>query len=87
MEDLVKRGGSVAVLDMNEELAAEVIKQLGEDKTKFFECNVLETESIEKAVKGAAEWAKQTGYKIGGVIAAAGVATPARVCTRVTEHR
>lgn len=67
------------MLDMNEELASEVIKDIGADKTKFFECNVLETESIEAAVKGAVEWSKSTGKKVGGVIAAAGVSTPAKV--------
>jgi hypothetical protein len=64
---------------MNEELAAEVVKEIGGGKTKFFECNVLETESIASAVKGALAWAKETGKEIGGVLAAAGVSTPAKV--------
>jgi 3-hydroxyacyl-CoA dehydrogenase/3-hydroxy-2-methylbutyryl-CoA dehydrogenase len=45
----------------------------------FFEANVLETESIAAAVKGALAWSKETGKEIGGVIAAAGVSTPAKV--------
>lgn len=64
---------------MNEDLAAEVVKEIGQGKVKFFECNVLETDSIAAAVKGSLEWAKQTGKEIGGVIAAAGVSTPAKV--------
>jgi hypothetical protein len=65
---------------MNEELAEELVKEVGGGKTKFFETNVLETESIASAVKGALEWVKETGKEVGGVIAAAGVSTPAKVC-------
>ena len=65
---------------MNEELAQELVKEIGGGKTKFFQCNVLETESIEAAVKGSLDWVKETGKEVGGVIAAAGVSTPAKVC-------
>jgi hypothetical protein len=64
---------------MNEELAAEAVKEIGSGKAKFFEANVLETESIASAVKGALAWVKETGKEVGGVIAAAGVSTPAKV--------
>ena len=83
MEDICRKGGHVAVLDMNEELATELVKEIGCGKTKFFECNVLETESVAAAVKGAVEWAKETGKMVGGVIAAAGVSTPAKVSLSV----
>jgi len=66
---------------MNEELAQELVKEIGGGKTKFFETNVLETESVTAAVKSALAWAKETGKQIGGVIAAAGVSTPAKVCS------
>jgi 3-hydroxyacyl-CoA dehydrogenase/3-hydroxy-2-methylbutyryl-CoA dehydrogenase len=79
VEDICAKGGYVAILDMNEELAQEVVNEIGGGKTKFFEANVLETESIAAAVKGALAWSKQTGKEIGGVIAAAGVSTPAKV--------
>jgi len=59
---------------MNEELAQELVKEIGGGKTKFFQCNVLETE------KGSLDWVKETGKEVGGVIAAAGVSTPAKVC-------
>jgi hypothetical protein len=78
--DICRNGGYAAILDMNEELGAEVVNEIGGGKTKFFETNVLETESIAAAVKGALEWVKQTGKEVGGVIAAAGVSTPAKVC-------
>jgi hypothetical protein len=63
---------------MNEELAKEVVKECP-GKTKFFQANVLETESISAAFKGVLEWVKETGKEVGGVIAAAGVSTPAKV--------
>jgi len=67
---------------MNEELAQELVKEIGGGKTKFFQCNVLETESIEAAVKGSLDWVKETGKEVGGVIAAAGVSTPAKILDR-----
>jgi 3-hydroxyacyl-CoA dehydrogenase/3-hydroxy-2-methylbutyryl-CoA dehydrogenase len=78
VEDICRGGGYVAIFDMNEKLANEVTTDWG-GKTKFFETNVLHTESVASAVKGALEWVKQTGMEVGGVIAAAGVSTPAKV--------
>lgn len=79
VEDICAKGGYVAILDQNEELATGVVKDIGGGKTKFFQANVLETESIASAVKGALAWVKETGKEVGGVIAAAGVSTPAKV--------
>ena len=81
VEDICRAGGYVAILDMNEELAQELVKEIGGGKTKFFETNVLETESITAAVKGTVAWVEETGKEVGGVIAAAGVSTPAKVCS------
>ncbi|KAG5657535.1 hypothetical protein KAF25_006099 [Fusarium avenaceum] len=81
VEDICANGGNVAILDMNEENGQDLVKKLS-SSTKFFECNVLETESVAKAVQGAAEWAKETGKSLGGVIAAAGVSTPATILDR-----
>ncbi len=69
----------MAVLDMNEELAQELVNEIGGGKTKFFQTNVLKTESIAAAVKGTLEWVKETGKEVGGVIAAAGVGGGAKV--------
>jgi hypothetical protein len=69
---------------MNEELAQDVVNQIGGGKAKFFQANVLETESIAAAVKGALAWSRETGKEIGGVIAAAGVSTPAKVRLQTT---
>ncbi|PMD61126.1 putative 3-hydroxyacyl-CoA dehydrogenase-like protein [Hyaloscypha bicolor E] len=80
--DICRNGGYAAILDMNEELASELVKEIGGDRTKFFETNVLETESIAAAVTRALEWVKETGKEVGGVIAAAGVSTPAKILDR-----
>ncbi|KAF1737524.1 hypothetical protein MY4038_009016 [Beauveria bassiana] len=83
-EDIVAQGGHVAVLDQNEENGQEFIKTLG-SAARFFVCDVLESESIAKAVQGTAEWAKQSGKTIGGAITAAGVALPAPIVNRHGE--
>lgn len=70
---------------MNEELGAELIEEIGGGRTKFFETNVLETDSIAAAVKGALAWAGETGKEVGGVIAAAGVSNPAKASYEPTK--
>ncbi len=66
---------------MNEELAGSLVAEFPKN-TKFFECNVLETESVAAAVKGSLAWVKETGFELGGVVAAAGVSTPAKIIDR-----
>jgi hypothetical protein len=63
---------------MNDENGAAIVSKLG-PQTKFFVCNVLETDSIKAAVDGTVAWVKETGKPLGGVIPAAGVSTPATV--------
>eukprot|EP01045_Picozoa_sp_COSAG04_P024250 COSAG04_NODE_3000_length_3291_cov_2.643595_2_plen_235_part_00 len=48
------RGGNVAIFDLNAERGGELVSELG-DQTAFFECNVMEEESIDAAVAGAHE--------------------------------
>ncbi|KAF6805051.1 3-hydroxyacyl- dehydrogenase [Colletotrichum sojae] len=81
VEEICKSGGNVSILDMNEDLGNELVAKLG-SSAKFFVCDVLDTESIEAAVKGTAEWVKQSGKPIGGVIPAAGVGNPATILDR-----
>lgn len=76
--EVIKNGGNVAILDMNED-GHDLVKEAG-SSAKFFVCDVLNSESVTKAVQGTAEWAKSTNKPIGGVIPAAGVSTPATVC-------
>ncbi|OAA47909.1 3-hydroxyacyl-CoA dehydrogenase [Metarhizium rileyi] len=78
--ELIKNGANVAILDLNED-GHEMVKDVG-SCAKFFVCDVLDTESITKAVQGTAEWAKASSKPIGGVIPAAGVSTPATILNR-----
>lgn len=80
VQALVKAGGYVSILDQaDEETGQALVKELGSTAAKFFKCNVLKTESIASAVQGTADWAKETGKPMGGVIPAAGVSLPATV--------
>lgn len=63
---------------MNDENGAAIVSKLGK-QTKFFVCNVLESDSIKAAVDGTVAWVKETGKPLAGVIPAAGVSTPATV--------
>lgn len=78
VEEICKNGGNAAIFDMNDELGEELVKELG-SAGKFFVCNVLDTDSIAKAVQDTVNWIKETGKTLGGVIPAAGVSTPATV--------
>ncbi len=66
---------------MNEELGQALLKELGTERLRFFQADVSSTESIAAAVKGSIDWVKQTGKELGGVVAAAGVANPSKVCS------
>ncbi|PBP15851.1 3-hydroxyacyl-CoA dehydrogenase [Diplocarpon rosae] len=85
VEDIAAKGGHAAILDMNEELATEVVAAIGGGKTKFFKTDVLDTESVKSAVEGAVQWISETGKVVGGVIAAAGVSAPAKILDRNLE--
>ncbi|KAK8032711.1 short chain dehydrogenase [Apiospora arundinis] len=81
-EELVRAGGYVAVLDMNDDNGAAVVAQLGADKARFFQCNVTEAESIAAAIKGTIAWVQETGKPLGGVIPAAGISLPSTMLDR-----
>ena len=76
--DLHASGAYVSLLDLNAEAGAEVVKELGE-RAIFFETDVAETSSVEKAVEGTAKWIEKTGKPMGGVVAAAGVGAAQKV--------
>ena len=78
-QDLCQAGGYIACFDMNVDLGATLVKELGEDRAKFFHVDVSDTESIAKAVKDTLLWVQKTGKEVGGVIAAAGGSTPAKI--------
>lgn len=64
---------------MNEELGRALINSIGDDRARFFPTDVANTESITSAINGTLKWARETGMDLGGVVAAAGVANPAKV--------
>ncbi|KAK6526727.1 hypothetical protein TWF281_009929 [Arthrobotrys megalospora] len=81
--DIVAKGGNVAILDLNETLAKEVIAaSTSSSKVKFFETDVTNTDQIAASVKSAAEWAVSSKAPLGGIIAAAGVANPSLIYGR-----
>ncbi|KAI1743276.1 short chain dehydrogenase [Xylaria scruposa] len=82
VEEICRNGGNVAILDLNEELGAEVVKLLPKGAGKFFVCDVLETESIAAAVAGVVAWIEETGKPMGGIIPAAGVGNPSTILDR-----
>ena len=82
MRQLVNEGGYVAVFDMNEGSGHILVEELGSNFARFFQTDVSDTESIAAAVKSTESWVQQTGRNIGGVIAAAGVSTPAKIIDR-----
>ncbi|KEY68406.1 hypothetical protein S7711_01182 [Stachybotrys chartarum IBT 7711] len=81
VQEICANGGYAAVLDMNEELGREFVQELG-GSARFFICDVLDTDSVAKAVQGAVAWVGETGKTLGGVIPAAGVSTPATMLDR-----
>ena len=76
--DLHSAGAYVSILDLNAETGSAIAKELGE-RARFFETDVADTESIEKAIQGTVDWVKDTGKEIGGVVAGAGVGLPGLV--------
>jgi len=55
VEAYVAKGVKVAVFDMNEAAAAELIAQLGDDNVAFFSVNVADEESVRAAVDAVVE--------------------------------
>lgn len=68
----------MAILNISQDAGAVLVDKLG-SQTKFFLCNVTQTETVTEAVNGAAQWTASTKMPLGGVVAAAGVGGPATV--------
>lgn len=84
VRDLHSHGGYISILDLNAENGDKIVKELGE-RTRFFETDVTDTESVQAAVNGTVQWIKQTGKPIGAVIPAAGVGSPGKLIDRHNE--
>lgn len=77
--NLHSNGGYIAILDLNAQSGEKAVQELGEERSRFFECDVSDTDSIEAAIKGVSAWVKESEKFIGGVISAAGVGNPGKV--------
>ena len=55
VEAYVGKGARVAIFDMNEANARNVISQLGEDNVAFFGVNVADEESVQAGINGVVE--------------------------------
>ncbi len=74
---LVSRGGSVALLDLNEERGKQAALELG-DPARFFKCDVSDPDDVAAAVAGA----KESFGAVHILVNAAGVAPAQRVVSR-----
>lgn len=75
-------GTDASILDMNADAGAQVVSTFPSDRTRFFATDVSSSESIASAIASTVSWTKETGKGIGGVVAAAGVSTPAKIIDR-----
>ncbi|KAF2107534.1 short-chain dehydrogenase/reductase-like protein SDR [Lophiotrema nucula] len=82
--DLHSAGAYVSLLDLNSDNGNKIASELG-SRAKFFETDVSDTESIQKAVEGSVAWVKETGKEVGGVIAGAGVGLPGLIVDKKNE--
>ena len=80
--NLIQAGGFVSILDTNEDGGNSMVQRLGSERSHFSQVDVSDTESIATAVKGTLRWIDETGKQLGGIIAAAGVSTPAKIIDR-----
>ncbi|MDA8928637.1 SDR family NAD(P)-dependent oxidoreductase, partial [Gammaproteobacteria bacterium] len=55
VEYLVSKGAKVAILDINDDKAKEVVDLLGADNVSYFNTNVMEEESVQNAIDGIKE--------------------------------
>jgi 3-hydroxyacyl-CoA dehydrogenase/3-hydroxy-2-methylbutyryl-CoA dehydrogenase len=83
--NLYQRGAYIAIFDLNTDSGAEVVKELGSERSRFFEVDVSDTETIERAVEGVAKWVQETGKAIGGIVSAAGVGNPGKVSRKASQ--
>ncbi|KAK5111590.1 hypothetical protein LTR85_011819 [Meristemomyces frigidus] len=84
VRDLHAHGGYISILDLNAENGDAIVEELG-SRTKFFETDVTDTDSVQAAVAGTVAWIKETHKPIGAVIPAAGVGSPGKLIDRHNE--
>ena len=82
VEHFVKNGAKVAILDINDDKAKEVVDLLGEDNVSYFNTNVMEEESVQNALAEI----KETFGKLNFVVNCAGTGYGARILGRKGPH-
>ena len=55
VEAFVAKGAKVVILDINEQNAAEIIKNLGDDNVMFISTNIMEEEPVVSAITNIKE--------------------------------
>ena len=78
VEAYVAKGARVAIFDMNEANANEVIAELGADKVAFWKVNVADEASVKAAVEGVV----RSSGRCTSAIILPGSAMPARPMAR-----
>ena len=82
VEHFVANGAKVAILDINDDKAAEVIDLLGADNVTYIKTNVMEEESVQESVKNI----KETYGKLNFVVNCAGTGYGARILGKNGPH-
>ena len=70
---------------MNEDLGSSLVSELGPENAIFQSTDVSNSSSISTAVEKSLSWIRETGFELGGIIAAAGVGNPAQIINRHGE--
>ena len=82
VEYLVSKGAKVAILDINDDKAQEVVNLLGAENVCYFNTNVMEEESVQNAINGI----EDTFGKLNFVVNCAGTGYGARILGRKGPH-
>ena len=82
VEHFVTCGAKVAILDINDDNAKEVVELLGKDNVSYFNTNVMEEESVQNTINSIAE----TYGKLNFVVNCAGTGYGARILGKHGPH-
>ncbi|GAA5912356.1 uncharacterized protein JCM6883_005643 [Sporobolomyces salmoneus] len=85
-QTLHRLGAYVALFDLNP-AGAQLVKELGggDGRARFWEVDVGDQESVDRAFEGVREWAKDKGVRWGGTVHAGGVGMVGKTIDRDLE--
>ncbi|GAA5943563.1 uncharacterized protein JCM15063_006458 [Sporobolomyces koalae] len=78
-------GASVALFDLNSESGQALANELGPERSRFWQCDVGDEDSVEQAFEGLREWVTQRQLTWGGVVHAGGVGMVGKTIDRDLE--